>query len=348
MNRFSLGTYERFLLPSYILLSVVMAVGFGQLVKWVSWVKWPTRMRLAGIVGLTLFLLPVALGSLTLWRFWGLWDDRTADQLGVDILASLPQGSILLLSRDTPLFISQYVRYALGVRPDVKLIHANRLWSSDYPATIRLRFPELVVPESEPSSMFALAFVRANRNQFPIYTNTTFQIDTGWFWVQQGIVYRLTPQDKLPSLDSFLAQNDTLWSGFHDPREGILSRYHHLVLSDVLSTYADGRIAVGKTLLRGGKLSDAKRYFREAISYRSDIEEQDGYTYLGLSELFDHRCDEAIAAFAKARAASLVPDTTLTFYEGVTYRDCAKNIQKAQELLDRYEKLRASQDISLQ
>ena len=336
MNRFSLGTYERFLLPSYTILSVVVGVGWGQLVKWGK----------LGKLGVFLFLLPLIIGFMTMWRFWGLREDRTADHLGEDILMSIPRDSILLLSRDTPLFVSQYVRYGLGVRSDVTLLHANRLWSTDYPATIRIRFPELVVPESNPRK-FALDFVKANRERHSIYSNTTFPLDDGWFWVQQGLVYKLTPKDFLPLLSSFVVKNDQLWGTFHDPRQGILSRYHHLMLSDILSVYADSRIAVGKTILRGGNTTDAKRYFREAISYKSDIEEQDGYTYLGLAELFDGNCDGALTAFTNAREASLVPDATLTFYEGITYRDCAKNQEKAQTLLDEYESMRAKQDIPL-
>lgn len=334
MNRFSLGTYERFLLPSYTILSVVVGVGFGQLIR----IK-----RLF----LILFILPLIIGSMTVWRFWGLRDDRTVDNLGEDIVKSLPQASILLLSRDTPLFVGQYVRYGLGFRSDVKLLHANRFWSMDYPATIRLRFPELVVPESEPGK-FALDFVKANRERHSIYSNTTFPVDDGWFWVQQGLLYRLVPQDELPSLSVFVRQNDAAWDTFGDPRGGVLSRYHHLMLSDVLSVYADSRIAVGKTILRGGNTTDAKRYFREAIFYKSDIEEQDGYTYLGLAELFDGHCDEAITAFAKARAASLVPDVSLMLYESVSYRDACKNKEKARELMSAYEKAQGEREIPLQ
>lgn len=334
MNRFSLGTYERFLLPSYTILAVVIGVGFASLKGSHPW-------RLA------LFLFPIVMLSVTVWRFWGLRDDRTADELGRDIVVPLPQNAILLLSRDTPLFVSQYVRYALGVRSDVKLIHANRLWSADYPATIRLRFPDLAVPLGE-SGKFAIAFVRANRDQYPIYTNTTFPLDEGWFWVQQGLVYRLTPKDELPTLEAFRKANDVLWGSFHNPRQGVLSRYNHLMLSDVLSTYADARISVGKTLLRGGKLDEARHYFREALAYKSDIEEQDGYTYLGLAELFDNHCDEALAAFAKAREVSLVADVSLTLYESVAYRDACKNKEKARELMNAYEKARQERDIPLQ
>ena len=346
MNRFSLGTYERFLLPSYTVLSVGLGVGFGHVIQWVSRVKRGVRMRLAGVVGIVLFLLPVTLGAVTLWRFWGLHGDRTADALGKDIMEGLPVGSILLVSRDTPLFASQYVRYGLEWRPDIKLIHANRLWSVDYPISLKQRFPDLALPESAPGG-FAKAFVASNRGQVSIYSNTTFAIDDGWFWVPYGLVYKLTKKDELPALAAFIDTNDRLWSGFHNPRNGILSRYNHLMLSDVLSVYADSRITIGKILLRGGKLDDAKRYFREAIVYKSDIEEQDGYTYLGLAELFDGKCAEALSALASARRVSLVPDVSLTLYESVAQRDACNNTDKAGELMRMYEAARQKEEIPL-
>lgn len=346
MNRFSLGTYERFLLPSYTILSVVLGVGFGHVIQWISRVKWGVRMRLAGVVGLLFFLWPVTLGSITIWRFWGLALDRTAEALGSDMMSGIPAGAILLVSRDTPLFISQYVRYGLGVRPDIILIHTNRLWSRDYPETLRLRFPGISVPNSEPDA-FAKLFVAGNRETIPIYSNTTFAVGEEWFWVPHGLVYKLTKKDDLPAILAFLDSNDRLWSTFRDPRIGILARYHHLMLSDVLSVYADSRIATGKILLRGGKLDDAKRYFREAIVYKSDIEEADGYTYLGLAELFDGKCAESLSAFAQAREVSLVPDASLMLYESVAQRDACGNAEKARELMRFYEDARQKDDIPL-
>ncbi|MDP1722710.1 MAG: DUF2723 domain-containing protein [Candidatus Gottesmanbacteria bacterium] len=342
MNRFSLGTYERFLLPSYTLLSILMGVGVSAIRKFS--LKRSHLLRLAITAGVLLF--SISMVSMTIWRFWGLRSDRTADALGKDIMAGLPAGSLLLVSRDTPLFVSQYVRYGLGWRPDIALIHANRLWSADYPMIIKQRFGDLIVPESAPGA-FAKAFVGANRDRVPIYSNTTFAIDDGWFWVPYGLVYKLTKKDELPALAAYIDMNDRLWSTFQDPRSGILSRYHHLMLSDVLSVYADSRITIGKILLRGGKLLDAKRYFQQAILYKSDIEEQDGYTYLGLAELFDGQCDEALAAFVHARQASLVPDIALTLYESVAQRDACNNKEKARELMRMYEAARQKEEIPL-
>lgn len=333
MNRFSLGTYERFLLPSYVLLALAIGVGYASL----------CRFR---VLRLLLFVFPFVTLSMTTWRFWGLAADRTADRLGEDVLRSVGTNAILLLSQDTPLFITQYVRYAAGVRTDVILLHANRLWSADYPKTIAARFPQLVVPESD-SGDFARAFLRANRDTFPIYTNTLLPLDDGWFWVQQGLVYRLTKQEDLPRITAFIEENDSMWRTYGDPQRAILARYKHLMLSDVISVYADARIRAAKMMLRGGNIADAKRYLIAGIDYDSDIQRQDGYTYLGLAELFEHRCDEALLAFSKAREASLVPEETLAFYEGITYRDCAKDAQRAAELLDRYERLRSARDTSL-
>lgn len=346
MNRFSLGTYERFLLPSYTLLAVVMGMGFDQSVRLIRRATPGVRMNLSGIAGILLFLLPAIIGAGTLWRFWGLQADRTADALGKDVMAGIPNGAILLVSRDTPLFASQYVRYALGWRPDIFLIHANRLWSEDYPDTLRLRFPGIIVPQSDPGT-FAKTLVAKNRDTTSIYSNTTITLDDGWFWVPYGLVYKLTRKDDLPTMAAFIEQNDKLWDSFHDPRSGILSRYNHLMLSDVLSVYADSRITAGKILLKGGKLNDAKRYFRDAIDFRSDIEEQDGFTYLGLAELFDGNCTEALSAFAQARQASLVPDDSLMLYESVAHKDACADPEKALELMRLYEASRRKDEIPL-
>ncbi|MBI5620314.1 DUF2723 domain-containing protein [Candidatus Gottesmanbacteria bacterium] len=342
MNRFSLGTYERFLLPSYTLLGVLMGVGVSAVFQFS--LKRPRLFRLGTVM--VMFAIPVSMLAMTLWRFWGLSWDKTADHLGEDMMQSLPSNALLLVSRDTPLFVSQYVRYASGFRPDIMLLHTNRLWMADYPQTLKLRYPRLTIEDSKPGE-FARGLIRKNRDRTPIYSNTTIPLDDGWFWVQEGLVYRLVAKENLPTLVQFLKANDAAWSSYHDPRLGILSRYRHLMVSDILSVYADARIAVGKILLRGGNTKDAKRYFLEAIAYESDIEEQDGYTYLGLVELFEGNCDGALAAFTKASSASLVPSSDLVLYESYTYRDACDNAKKASELMQQYESSRAEHDIRL-
>ncbi|MEK7129399.1 MAG: DUF2723 domain-containing protein, partial [Patescibacteria group bacterium] len=149
VNRFTLGTYERFLLPSYVLTSLLIGIGFWQVItgiRTVTFVRTELRRLLIAGGALVLFLYPTIFFGMTVWRFWGLRDDRTADRLGRDILASVAPDSILILGRDTPLFTAQYMRYALALRPDVMVIHASRLATTDYPQVLRRIFLQLRIP----------------------------------------------------------------------------------------------------------------------------------------------------------------------------------------------------------
>lgn len=350
-NRFNWGTYERFLLPSYMFLYLLIGIGMKELLEWTNqlmnkrFVTWRYIGRPTLI--LVLFLYPISSLGVTAWRFVGLPSDRTADNLGYDILTSVPSRSIVLLSRDTPLFTSQYVRYALGFRPDVFLLHANKVSSSpEYPAVIAKVFPDLIVPEAS-GSAFPSTFIKTNAIRFSIFTNTKLEVEKGWFWVPYGLLYRLTPENKLPQPQAFYEENRAVWEKFHDPTKGILSRYNHLMLSDVRDVYASSRIEFGKTMLKAGKLDQAKKELETAISYGGDTQIPDAYLLIGLSELFASRCEEALENFAKARAASFVADKNVSLYEGITYRDCAGDAAKAKTLLDEYERLQKKEETPL-
>ncbi len=349
-NRFNLGTYERFLLPSYVFFSVLIGFGIFQVTTWFDGyiekrlLIWEIFGKMAFVM--VLFLYPLSIMGMTIWRFGGLPADRTADNLGYDIVNSVPQGSIVLMSRDTPLFIAQYVRYALEFRPDIVLLHANKLSSSDYPPIIAKNFPHVTIPQATGAS-FPSAFIKANASRFPVFTNTIFPLEKGWFWVPYGLLYQLTPEVSLPSMDAFYRQNRAIWDGFGDPTKGIVTRYNHLMLSDVRDVYASARVEFGKTLLKAGKLKEAKEELERAISYGGDTQISDAYTLIGLSELFANHCKEALDAFTKARQTSFVADKALRLYEGVTYRDCSGDTKHAQTLFDEYEKLRKKEEIPL-
>jgi tetratricopeptide (TPR) repeat protein len=180
-----------------------------------------------------------------------------------------------------------------------------------------------------------------------MYTNRKTPLDDGWFWVPNGLVWRLKLEKELPSLTEFKAFNDAAWAQLSDPTEGILSRYNHLLLSDVLDVYTAARIAYGKVLLRGNDVTGALSQFKTAASYGSDTNLPEAYTYIGLANLFSKDCKAAEAAFVKARQVSLVPDKSLTLYEAAVANDCEKNETKAQTLLDAYEEARKKEDVLL-
>lgn len=292
-----------------------------------------------------LFLYPASTLAVTLYRFWGLADDKTAENLARDILDSLPQDSVLIVGQDTALFTTQYLRYAQGIRPDTAVIHRSRIPSPGFDSILLKNFPSLTLPRERPLTPESLA--GANREKYPVYTNEPFFVEEGWLWVPYGLVYRLTREEDLSEISELLRDNDMLWDGYHDSTKGILARYNHLMLSDVRSVYAQGRVAFGKTLLKAGRLSDAKRYFDAAADLEGDSQQEEAYTYAGLAALFDDRCDEARIAFVGARETALADVPELTFYEAVLARDCFGDESRAKELFSRYEELLESRQTRL-
>lgn len=339
-NRFTLGTYERFLLPSYVLYAILSGVGLGELGDFVrSVLKQKKLFRLTPLVMIlgyvALLMYPLSQLGVTIWRFYGLPADRTADNLGKNVLSPLPENSILLLGRDTTLFSTQYVRYAISYRPDIIALHASRLDSPDYQTTVKRIFPQMNFP------------VTSNYATARIFSTAPLNVGTGWYWVPYGLTYELVDEKQPPSALTMYEENLAIWKTLHDPTTGILSRYNHLMLSDVRDVYAGGRIALGTSLLRAGMLDEAYGQFSAAATLAGDGETANAYTYEGLTRLFQKKCTEALAAFNAARSSSIVPDTYLTFYEGVTYRDCAKNPARAQELFSQFEELQKKAETPL-
>lgn len=350
VNRFTLGTYERFLLPSYILYSILAGVGVSFLADAVRFVlKRIRRTQLTPLIlgagFLVLLIYPVSQLGVSVWRFWGLAGDRTADHLGQDVLSPLPPDSIVLLGRDTTLFSTQYVRYALGFRPDIVALHTSRLHTAEYQTTVALVFPGISFP-SENTSI--AAFIAAQYPDRRIFSTSPLDLGLGWYWIPFGLTYELVDEAHLPDVRDMYEENIAVWEMLHDPTSGILSRYNHLLLSDVRDVYAGGRIALGTVLLRAGMLSQAQDQFAAAAAAAGDGEAANAYTYAGLTHFFQKDCVLALSDFARAKQASIVPDRYLTFYEGITYRDCAGDEARARELLEHFERLQKEAETPLE
>ncbi len=331
VSRFTLGTYERFLLPSYVLFVVVAGIGLGEIASGKYFRARPVVLIVASVI---IFLYPVSQLGVTFWRFYGLPADRTADNLGLDILSPLPAGSILFLSRDSTLFSTQYMRYALSFRPDIVALHVNRLQSPDYQMTLKGIFPDLTFQGTGDATMNLVTTQRSKRR---IFSNTPLSVGSGWYWVPYGLTYELVDEKEQPSPSAMYEENLAMWKTMHDPTSGILSRYNHLMLSDVRDVYAGSRIALGTALMRAGMLDEAYDQFSAAVSVAGDGELANAYTYEGVTRLFQKKCTEALAAFESAKKVSLVPDSTITYYEARTYRDCIGDTIRAQELFDAYD-----------
>lgn len=352
-SRFTLGTYERFLLPSYVLMGVLSGIGLAEILRLLSAVLAPRialakRKAVIVLVFLTLLIYPLTLSGITLWRFVGLQQDKTADNLGVDILENTTPGAILLMSQDTALFTTQYVRYVLGVRPDTAVIHAVRLPITGYQASLRKYFPHLKFPDATPTT-YIEAFIKANRTPSQrIYSNVILPAGEGWYWVPRGMLYEAIPFAELPSDDVMYEEAKANITRFHHPHAGILGRYQHLMLSDVSDVYGHAAIALGKTLVRAERWEEARTEFLRAVSYTGDTSVGEALELLGLTHLHFKDCDAALRAFSEAKTRSLIVSPRHIMLESVTYGECVGDAERAAELFSEYERLRSASEQSLE
>lgn len=350
VGRFTLGTYERFLLPSYCIYAVILGIGFDEVVRVVTVFgkrRWSGSSLVGIVFSVILFLYPLTMASITLYRFMGLSSDKTAENLGKDVLQSAPQDAILLLSQDTLLFITQYVRYGMKVRPDTIVLHASRMTSEDYQEVVKNRFSNLVFPDIN-SQTYLGDFIKANKKDHRMFSNTILGVGTGWYFIPHGLLYEVVTFEELLPVSQLQVVNSELFATYKDPLSGILSRYKHLMLSDVLDVYAWSHINYGKTLVKATAYEKAIVEFSQAVFLDGNSSKKDAYTYLGATYAVTGRCNEALEALLKAKDASFGVQPEQILYESLTYRDCLKDSTKAASLFSEYEKLKRSDDTPLQ
>jgi len=353
VNRFALGTYERFLLPSYVFFALASGVGFSSLlttIRSLTILRYtPKKMaQIAFLVGVTFMIYPLSIGGMTAWRFWGLSSDRTAEYLGRDILSTATYGSTVLLGQDTPLFTTQYVRYVLGVRPDLAVIHSARLPLKDYQIVLKKHFPYLHFPSATQAS-FVSAFIRANSSSSTrVYSNTILPLESGWYWVSRGLLYEAVASTALPTVDDMYQKFSENEAVMHNPRSGILARYSHLMLSDVLDVYANAHIAIGKTLVKADKWEEARNEFSKAVFLSGDMSYTESLELLAVTQLHFKDCSAALASIQRAQKESYYRSLLHIKLESMTYGECFGDVKRAEILFSEYEKLQKASEQSLE
>lgn len=338
-GRFTLGTYERFMLSSYVMMAPIIGIGayyaVQKLVGYISGIRKKSKEQIVAILFTGTLLYPIMISSITIWRFVGLAQDKTAENFAVDILASAPPRSIVLLVHDVVLFTTQYVRYGLNTRPDTIVIQFSRLSQHDYQLVLKKIFPDLVIPPD--SDDFIQDFIAKNQQLRPIVTNVLFPVQEGFEWLPNGLLYMLVPSAQLQSPEKVVQANRELWSNFHNPTQGILGRYHHLMLSNVLDEYATSAVAYGEVLGQSGRLDLALAQFTRAVSYGSDGKGEDAYIKLGMTQAMLGSCKEALTSLEKSTAFAATSNLEMFRYEAIIYRDCLRDASRAAELFARYD-----------
>lgn len=341
-NRFMLGTFERFLLPSYITLGMTIGIGLTFSIGKIE--VFLRRLRLSALSARTalwgtmavFFLYPAFQWVVVTRQMSGFSGDYTADRLGIDLVTSLPEEpSILILSGDTSLFIAQYVRYALKVRPDTVILHPNQLSDQTYVPVLRKNFPDLVFSGDNPKDGLQ-RFVTTNIGSHRIFSNLTFFVSPGYYFVPYGLYYEIVKDKNLPSVSEVIRTTDRLYARYQNLEDSVLARYNHLMLSDIRSIYASGLINTADAIGKAGQFDQAVRYYKRAIDYGGDLTTPIAYRNMALIASRSGDCRGALHALDEAEQTAYTKSPITIKDRAEVYRDCLKDTGRYEQLMREY------------
>ncbi|OGG01846.1 hypothetical protein A2Z33_01175 [Candidatus Gottesmanbacteria bacterium RBG_16_52_11] len=343
LTSFSLGIYERFLLPSYVIVSIVLGCGItGILESLGSISRTALARKYRTLITAAVYVFGFSFGILmlvsTALKFTGLPEDRTTAYLGIDLLRTVEPDGLLLLLGDSPLFMAQYQRYVEKIRPDVIVLYEANLRSAPYLETVKKNFPGLALPEPDGKNLLT-DFIDRNRKAHPVYSNVDYEKPSGTEWIPRGLLYKLYDEADLPTYNEIMSEDRLIWAGYHldEIKSGILLRYKHFVLTDVLNPYAVSRLQLGKLMKDHGFLADAEGYYTDGLSVGSDQYVSEIYTQLGIVRLALRKCPQAEEAFFKSKETAYYDNPKVYYFLSVVYGNCFSDQEKADEYLKLYE-----------
>lgn len=349
---FVIATYERFLLPSYLFLTIPMTAGFLAVSETIKTIFGKINKRFTTLTIFTLaiplifIIYPLRLLKANYPKIQPLRNDKTADYFGEDVLGTAPPGAIVALSDDTFLFNGQYIYYSDPRFADRFFFHLDKLAKAEHRAQLSRLYPLLTFPESDSEGYTYLRlFILANIDKHPFLTNDIFGLPPELEWQQYGLLKRVYSLKVRPTKDILLAENEALWFGYHDPLTSQVLFDHHLLLRDVLRAYGNGRRKLGEIYLDMGRLADAERHLRTALNlepwwWANNL-------YLGRLRAKQGDCQAAEEQLLKVKREVPQEDETYTLLSDL-YASCFHNEVKAAEYRDKVLRRQKDRQIPLE
>lgn len=337
---FALAIFERFLLPSYLILSIFIGIGTSAIKNTLE-----TRIgKLNNLVYLMLLILPISLFIINYPKISILKSDTTAENHGKNILDTLPHGAILILERDNSLFDTQYVYYGLKYRPDVKFIHSQKLVTRQLGGIIKKYYPNLIVPTST-GTKYVDDFLAENYEVAPIYSEGIIPTKlTDIYWLPYGLLYRMYRRSDLPKPETVKTDNERLWTSYVDPFSGSLGHYQNLMLASILKFYSHSRLETGIFYMQSKDYKGAKAHFEKGLTY--DPANPRAYLYLGITEGRLGQCKQAEETLTKGIKFNNNSDEFYAAFSDL-YEGCFHDESKAAVWDKRLLKLKKDQETPL-
>ena len=335
---YQLGTFEKYLPTPYLYLIFLMVFGGVWLVKIIDiiinnlFLKTVSRLMIL----MALMVFPLIIFFNNYQKILILKNDFTAENLGRDILASVPKNGIVNLFDDTSSYNTLYVRYVLKERPDVRIIKFDNLKNSFYRQFIQKNYPDIYLPKiTQEDKIFLRKFLEVNGRKYPVLNSGPSAL-VDKIWLPNGLLWRYyLAKSKLPSPKELIESNLILWNSFHYPLSGSLSQYRSLLLADVLRVYALGHQSFGMMLYRNKQYPLAENEFKDAINYWPD--RIDNYTNLAKIYIDTKKCSQGKKILNRAKKIGRSKLKVYKYFIDL-YANCYRDERKLKNYLKLYEK----------
>ena len=147
-----------YLIPAILSFAIWIGLGIGGLMNAVARYSVPV----GSVIGM-MFLVYLAVLSLSHWPQVDASHDQSAENFGREVMSKAPAHAILFTEGDAPVFALWYFQFALHQRLDVSVVADELLPFDWYRNTLRHVYPDLVLPEST-SDVWQSSITKANPN----------------------------------------------------------------------------------------------------------------------------------------------------------------------------------------
>lgn len=221
---------------------------------------------------------------------------QIGNNLGYDLLATLPPNAIILFHGDSNTFNSWYVHYVLDFRPDVTIIN-NKGAGNDY---FQQELYEDFLKRNPTSKLTREDVLREELSNIikkrPFFTTFILEhSDPNLTLIPRGIYYEVIDKKNIPEKKEYLASVQKNILKLHVPRrETLRLSEQNLITPDITKSYSNGFSSVGTFLSDYYHDSRAaKSFFQKAIY--TDNRNPSAYVKLGVTQLIlDKDCESSI------------------------------------------------------
>jgi len=264
---------ERFFLLPHVVAAPLVALGVLLIVERSEDLRAGRRATALAIAVVALAL--VGVGVATSWTAVDRHADRAARDFGTDLLASAPQGALLIVAGDAAAFPVQYLRTIEGARPDVSVVQKTYLPADWYVRQLRRRDPSVALPFASFDTVAAnfRAFLAANVKRPTLTAGELFDDSTQGAFVGEprGLLQLVVPITATLDPDASARETDRLFGLYHPPDPAAVKGrpFEAAVLND----YGLALVRVGREYEAAKRPADAKPWYERALKVVPDLPE---------------------------------------------------------------------------